>query len=194
VAGRDGVVLVDQGAIRGSRRSNPATYTGLLDPIRKAFAKANGVKPAAVPEAVRGPDMTRRRCRWRRSHCSCGCPRRPRAPVAPRWPRRDRDRKHSGSFDEVFRTAGRRIVKAPVRAPKAKRHRRAFRQNRSRRMPRLAADTQPPPPRARAACLRRARQHAETAWRARPPGPATRSATADTNPSARSPATTASAA
>jgi excinuclease UvrABC ATPase subunit len=41
-----GVVLVDQGAIRGSRRSNPATYTGLLDPIRKAFAKANGVKPA----------------------------------------------------------------------------------------------------------------------------------------------------
>jgi excinuclease UvrABC ATPase subunit len=46
VAGRDEVVLVDQGAIRGSRRSNPATYTGLLDPIRKAFAKANGVKPA----------------------------------------------------------------------------------------------------------------------------------------------------
>ncbi len=46
VAGRDGVVVVDQGAIRGSRRCNPATYTGLLDPIRKAFAKANGVKPA----------------------------------------------------------------------------------------------------------------------------------------------------
>ena len=46
VSGRDGVVSVDQGAIRGSRRSNPATYTGLLDPIRKAFAKANGVKPA----------------------------------------------------------------------------------------------------------------------------------------------------
>jgi excinuclease UvrABC ATPase subunit len=46
VAGRDGVVLIDQSAIRGSRRSNPATYTGLLDPIRKAFAKANGVKPA----------------------------------------------------------------------------------------------------------------------------------------------------
>ncbi|SCG79453.1 excinuclease ABC, A subunit [Micromonospora echinaurantiaca] len=46
VAGRDGVLVVDQGAIRGSRRSNPATYTGLLDPIRKAFAKANGVKPA----------------------------------------------------------------------------------------------------------------------------------------------------
>jgi excinuclease UvrABC ATPase subunit len=41
-----GVVAIDQGAIRGSRRSNPATYTGLLDPIRKAFAKANGVKPA----------------------------------------------------------------------------------------------------------------------------------------------------
>jgi excinuclease UvrABC ATPase subunit len=46
VAGRDGVVTIDQGAIRGSRRSNPATYTGLLDPIRKAFAKANDVKPA----------------------------------------------------------------------------------------------------------------------------------------------------
>jgi excinuclease UvrABC ATPase subunit len=46
VTGRDGVVSVDQSAIRGSRRSNPATYTGLLEPIRKAFAKANGVKPA----------------------------------------------------------------------------------------------------------------------------------------------------
>ncbi|WP_457962444.1 excinuclease ABC subunit UvrA [Arthrobacter sp. D1-29] len=46
VAGREGVVVVDQGAIKGSRRSNPATYTGLLEPIRKAFAKANGVKPA----------------------------------------------------------------------------------------------------------------------------------------------------
>ncbi len=43
---RDDVVVVDQGAIKGSRRSNPATYTGLLEPIRKAFAKANGVKPA----------------------------------------------------------------------------------------------------------------------------------------------------
>jgi excinuclease UvrABC ATPase subunit len=41
-----GVVSIDQGGIRGSRRSNPATYTGLLDPIRKAFAKANGVKAA----------------------------------------------------------------------------------------------------------------------------------------------------
>ncbi len=46
VSGREGVVTVDQAAIRGSRRSNPATYTGLLEPIRKAFAKANGVKPA----------------------------------------------------------------------------------------------------------------------------------------------------
>ncbi|WP_029135842.1 ATP-binding cassette domain-containing protein [Nakamurella lactea] len=46
VAGLDGVVSVDQSAIKGSRRSNPATYTGLLDPIRKAFAKENGVKPA----------------------------------------------------------------------------------------------------------------------------------------------------
>jgi excinuclease UvrABC ATPase subunit len=46
VSGGAGVVAIDQSAIRGSRRSNPATYTGLLDPIRKAFAKANGVKPA----------------------------------------------------------------------------------------------------------------------------------------------------
>jgi excinuclease UvrABC ATPase subunit len=46
ISGRDGVVSVDQAPIRGSRRSNPATYTGLLDPIRSAFAKANGVKPA----------------------------------------------------------------------------------------------------------------------------------------------------
>jgi excinuclease ABC A subunit len=46
IAPRDGVVTIDQGAIKGSRRSNPATYTGLLEPIRKAFAKANGVKPA----------------------------------------------------------------------------------------------------------------------------------------------------
>lgn len=46
VAGREGVVSIDQGAIRGSRRSSPATYTALLEPIRKAFAKANGVKPA----------------------------------------------------------------------------------------------------------------------------------------------------
>jgi excinuclease UvrABC ATPase subunit len=46
VCGRDGVVSVDQSSIRGSRRSNPATYTGLLDPIRKAFAKQSGAKPA----------------------------------------------------------------------------------------------------------------------------------------------------
>ncbi|WP_405649916.1 ATP-binding cassette domain-containing protein [Streptomyces sp. NBC_00019] len=46
VSGQDGVITVDQTGIRGSRRSNPATYTGLLEPIRKAFAKANGVKPA----------------------------------------------------------------------------------------------------------------------------------------------------
>jgi len=46
VAGREGVVVIDQSGIKGSRRSNPATYTGLLEPIRKAFAKANGVKPA----------------------------------------------------------------------------------------------------------------------------------------------------
>ncbi|GGH36004.1 ATP-binding cassette domain-containing protein [Microbacterium album] len=46
IAGLEGVVSIDQGAIKGSRRSNPATYTGMLEPIRKAFAKANGVKPA----------------------------------------------------------------------------------------------------------------------------------------------------
>ncbi|GAA4786471.1 excinuclease ABC subunit UvrA [Actinomycetospora chlora] len=46
VASREGVVVVDQAPIKGSRRSNPATYTGLLEPVRKAFAKANGVKPA----------------------------------------------------------------------------------------------------------------------------------------------------
>ena len=46
ISGRDGVISVDQAGIKGSRRSNPATYTGLLEPIRKAFAKANGVKPA----------------------------------------------------------------------------------------------------------------------------------------------------
>ena len=46
VSGQDEVVSIDQTPIRGSRRSNPATYTGLLDPIRNAFAKANGVKPA----------------------------------------------------------------------------------------------------------------------------------------------------
>ncbi|MCB4208198.1 ATP-binding cassette domain-containing protein [Arthrobacter sp. UM1] len=46
ISAEEGVVFVDQGAIKGSRRSNPATYTGLLEPIRKAFAKANGVKPA----------------------------------------------------------------------------------------------------------------------------------------------------
>ncbi|MFI6927674.1 ATP-binding cassette domain-containing protein [Nonomuraea spiralis] len=46
VSGREGVVVADQSPIRGSRRSNPATYTGVLDPIRTAFAKANGVKPA----------------------------------------------------------------------------------------------------------------------------------------------------
>ncbi|MGW0677241.1 ATP-binding cassette domain-containing protein [Streptomyces sp. NPDC002767] len=46
VAGRDGVVTVDQSPIKGSRRSNPATCTGVLEPIRKAFARANGVRPA----------------------------------------------------------------------------------------------------------------------------------------------------
>ncbi|WP_121251576.1 ATP-binding cassette domain-containing protein [Nocardioides ferulae] len=58
VAGRDGVVVIDQGAIRGSRRSNPATYTGLLEPIRKAFAKANGVKPALFSSNSEGACST----------------------------------------------------------------------------------------------------------------------------------------
>ncbi|WP_454043922.1 ATP-binding cassette domain-containing protein [Cellulosimicrobium sp. Marseille-Q8652] len=46
ISRREDVVTIDQSAVRGSRRSNPATYTGLLEPVRKAFAKANGVKPA----------------------------------------------------------------------------------------------------------------------------------------------------
>jgi excinuclease ABC A subunit len=50
----DGVVSIDQAPIRGSRRSNPATYSGLLDPIRKAFAKANGVKPALFSASSEG--------------------------------------------------------------------------------------------------------------------------------------------
>ena len=58
VSGRDGVVSVDQAAIKGSRRSNPATYTGLLDPIRKAFAKANGVKPALFSANSEGACQT----------------------------------------------------------------------------------------------------------------------------------------
>ena len=58
VADRDGVVVIDRGAIRGSRRSNPATYTGLLDPIRRAFAKANGVKPALFSSNSEGACST----------------------------------------------------------------------------------------------------------------------------------------
>jgi excinuclease UvrABC ATPase subunit len=58
VSGRDGVVVIDQSAIRGSRRSNPATYTGLLDPIRKAFAKINGVKPALFSSNSEGACST----------------------------------------------------------------------------------------------------------------------------------------
>jgi excinuclease UvrABC ATPase subunit len=58
VSGRDGVVTVDQTAIRGSRRSNPATYTGLLDPIRTAFAKANRVKPALFSANSEGACQT----------------------------------------------------------------------------------------------------------------------------------------
>ncbi|MEV5184714.1 excinuclease ABC subunit UvrA [Streptomyces werraensis] len=53
-----GVVAVDQTPIRGSRRSNPATYTGLLEPIRKAFAKANGVKPALFSANSEGACLT----------------------------------------------------------------------------------------------------------------------------------------
>ncbi|WP_341925457.1 excinuclease ABC subunit UvrA [Nocardioides psychrotolerans] len=58
VLGREGVVSVDQSAIKGSRRSNPATYTGLLEPIRKAFAKANGVKPALFSSNSEGACST----------------------------------------------------------------------------------------------------------------------------------------
>ncbi len=58
VSGRDGVVSVDQTPIRGSRRSNPATYTGLLEPIRKAFAKVNGVKPALFSANSEGACQT----------------------------------------------------------------------------------------------------------------------------------------
>ena len=58
VAGREGVVSIDQGAIRGSRRSNPGTYTGLLEPIRKAFAKANDVKPALFSANSEGACVT----------------------------------------------------------------------------------------------------------------------------------------
>jgi excinuclease UvrABC ATPase subunit len=54
IPGGAGVVSVDQAPIKGSRRSNPATYTGLLDPIRKAFAKANGVKPALFSANSKG--------------------------------------------------------------------------------------------------------------------------------------------
>ncbi|MGB0101202.1 MAG: excinuclease ABC subunit UvrA [Nocardioides sp.] len=58
LADRDEVIVIDQGAIKGSRRSNPATYTGLLDPIRKAFAKANGVKPALFSSNSEGACST----------------------------------------------------------------------------------------------------------------------------------------
>ncbi len=58
VSGREGVVTVDQSAIKGSRRSNPATYTDLLEPIRKAFAKANGVKPALFSANSEGACQT----------------------------------------------------------------------------------------------------------------------------------------
>ena len=58
VVGREGVVSLDQGAIKGSRRSNPATYTGLLDPIRKAFAQAHGVKPALFSSNSEGACST----------------------------------------------------------------------------------------------------------------------------------------
>ncbi|MEH1102192.1 excinuclease ABC subunit UvrA [Micromonospora sp. CPCC 205561] len=55
---REGVVIVDQSPIRGSRRSNPATYTGLLDPVRTAFAKANGVKAALFSANSEGACQT----------------------------------------------------------------------------------------------------------------------------------------
>ena len=73
---------------------------------------------------------------------------------------RDRDRKYTGSFDEVLRSGGIRIVKTPTRTPQANAIA-EIRQNRPRRMPRLAADPQPPPPRTRPAQLHRPRQQAQ---------------------------------
>jgi excinuclease UvrABC ATPase subunit len=58
VSKREGVIAVDQSAIKGSRRSNPATYSGLLEPIRKAFAKVNGVKPALFSANSQGACQT----------------------------------------------------------------------------------------------------------------------------------------
>jgi excinuclease UvrABC ATPase subunit len=58
LAGREDVIVIDQGAIKGSRRSNPATYTALLEPIRKAFAKANNVKPALFSSNSEGACST----------------------------------------------------------------------------------------------------------------------------------------
>jgi excinuclease UvrABC ATPase subunit len=62
---RDGVVMIDQAPIKGSRRSNPATYTGMLEPIRKAFAKANGVKPALFSANSEGACPS---VQWGRDH------------------------------------------------------------------------------------------------------------------------------
>jgi Reverse transcriptase (RNA-dependent DNA polymerase) len=94
---------------------------------------------------------------------------------------RDRDSKYRGSFDELLRAGGIRVVKTPVRAPQAKRYRRALRQNRPRRVPRLAADPQPPPPRARPARLRRALQQPQAAPRTPAPTTTTCKAAADTS-------------
>jgi hypothetical protein len=83
---------------------------------------------------------------------------------------RDRDSKYTGPFDEVFPSEGIRIVKTPVRAPKGKRNRRTLRPHRPLRVPRLAADPQPPPPRARPPRLRRPLQPREATSLAQPEG------------------------
>jgi hypothetical protein len=70
----------------------------------------------------------------------------------------DRDSKFSGAFDEVFRSEGIQVIYTPIRAPHAERPRRALHPNDPRRMPRLAADPRPPPPRIRTSRLHHALQ------------------------------------
>jgi transposase InsO family protein len=86
---------------------------------------------------------------------------------------RDRDSKYSGSFDEVFRSEGMRIVKTPVRAPKANAIAERFRAHRPLGVPGLAVNSQPPPPRARASRLRRQLQPREAAPLSRSEGTGT---------------------
>jgi len=91
---------------------------------------------------------------------------------------RDRDSKYSGPIDEVFRSGGIPDCQDARASAAGKRHRRAVRQSHPRRMPGLAADPQPPPPRTSAARLRRSPQHAQAASRAEAPTTSTSGATA----------------